>query len=146
MEDIKYGIVPLTNSNIELLENIRFNAYKIDTTDFPVKDSFHFGKLQNKKYIVFGCYLNNELIGACYISNSYNSLYIEQLFILSEYQKSSYYLGTNLLKFVLDNKSVIEKHFNSKFYFSRLENKNIDSNMYKSLGYVEQDFQMKKRI
>lgn len=146
MLNIKYKIIPLTEKNIIKLEEIRFNAYEINTNDFSPQDSFHTNQLKNNKYLVFGVYLNEKLVGACYISNSYNSLYIEQLFILKEYQNTKYHLGTNLLKYVLDNKKVIEDYYSTKLYFSRLENHNESSNLYKNLGYSEDEFRMKKRI
>lgn len=118
MNNIKFEIINLNEKNIKLLENIRYNAYQLNPLDFPPKNTFHTRELKNGKYLVFGCYLNNQLIGACYTSKSHNSLYIEQLFILKEFQKNKEHYGSNLLKFVLQNKEIIEKYFNSKFNFS----------------------------
>lgn len=146
MNNIHYKLIPLTNENIELLENIRYNAFGIDKNKLEIESSFYAKKLKEKKYIVFGVSLNNQLVGACYISNYHNSLYIEQLFILKKYQKTKLHLGTNLLKFILSNKKIVENYFNTKFYFSYLENYKDTSDFYKTLGYEEKEFFMRKRL
>lgn len=146
MTNIKYEIIPLTEENITLLERIRYDAYKMNTYALPPENTFYTRELKASKYLVFGCYLNNQLIGACYTSKAHNSLYIEQLFILKKYQKSNFHFGSNLLKFVLANKKVAEEYFNSNFYFSYLDNYKNTSNFYKSLGYTETESYMKKRL
>lgn len=144
--DIKYKLISTNEDNITLLENIRYNAYGMNPNEFPPEQTFYTKELKKNKYLVFGCYLDNQLVGACYISNLYNSLYIEQLFILKEYQNSPYHLGSNLLKFVLTNKKIVEDYFNSKFNFSYLDNYKGTSNFYKNLGYTEKESTMKRRI
>lgn len=146
MNNIKYEIITLTDDNITLLENIRYNAYNIEQNKLQKEESFQIKELKNGKYIVFGCFIDNTLVGACYISNAYKSLYIEQLFILKKYQKSKLHLGTNLLKFVLKNQNIIEKYFNTKFYFSYLDNYKNTTEFYKSLGYNETEFLMRKKL
>ena len=147
MTNIKYEVVHLTEENINLLERIRYDAYNMNPNDFPVENTYHTRELKNGKYLVFGCYLNNQLVGACYTSKTYNSLYIEQLFILKKYQKSDLHLGSNLLKFVLNNKNLVENYFNTQFFFSYLDNYQNTTDFYKSLGYREtNDSQMRKRL
>lgn len=146
MTDIKYEIITLNEETITLLEKIRYNAYGMNPNDFSPENTLYTRELKNDKYLVFGCYLNNQLIGACYTSKAHNSLYIEQLFILKKYQKSNLHLGSNLLKFALTNKKVAEDYFNSKFHFSYLDDYANTSDFYKSLGYVEKETHMRKRI
>ena len=143
MINIKYTTIPLTKENIKLLEQIRYNAYQINIS--PINNNYTI-QLKNNQYIVFGCFLNEKLVGACYISNSYKSLYIEQLFILKEYQKSNHKLGSNLLRFILKNKKIIEKYYNSKFNISYLDSTKELTTFYQSLGYKESNFLMRKRI
>lgn len=146
MQQIKYQIIPITEDYINLLEHMRFNAYQIDTNDFNPTTSFHANELRKGKYLVFGCFINNHLVGACYISKAHNSLYIEQLFIQKEYQNSTLHLGTNLLNHILTNKHIAEKHFNTKFNYSYLDNAKNTTNFYKNLGYIESNTIMKKRL
>lgn len=146
MTNIEYKLIPLTKENIQLLEKIRYNAYGLDLNNIPPENGFYTKELTQGKYLVFGCYLDNQLVGACYTSKSLNSLYIEQLFILKQYQRSSLHLGSNLLKYVLDHKQVAEDYFKSTFYFSYLDNYKDTINFYKSLGYEERDWNMRKRL
>lgn len=146
MTNIKYEIIPLTEENITLLERLRYDAYGMNPNDFPPENTLHTRELKNGKYLVFGCLLDNQIVGACYTSNTRKSLYIEQLFILKKYQNSSPHLGTNLLKFVLANKKVAEEYFNSKFYFSYLDTYKNTTSFYESLGYEEKDSHMRKRL
>lgn len=71
----------ITDENIEKLELARFDAYGMKVDDFDLKNTFSANQLRNKKYLAFGAYLEDELVGGCYISNSRNSLYIEELFV-----------------------------------------------------------------
>lgn len=146
INEIKYEIIPLTEENITLLETIRYDAYNININDFPINNTLHTKELKNNKYLVFGCYLNNQLTGACYVSKNHNSLYIEQLFILKKYQNSNLHLGTNLLLHILNNKEIIEKHFNQKFKYSYLDNSKDTYNFYQSLGYIEKENFMRKKL
>ncbi len=144
MNNIKYQIIPITEENIILLETIRFDAYGMNKDALPPENSFHANELRKGKYLVFACSNDNELIGACYTSKLHNSLYIEQLFIKKEYQGKQF--GKNLLQYVLNNKNIAEKYFDTHFDFSYLDNYKGTTNFYQSLGYTEKDSYMKKRL
>lgn len=146
MNDIEYKIIPLTKENIKLLESLRYKAYNIDTSIIANNTNIHTKSLEEGKYLVFGCYLNNDLIGACYTSNNYNTLYIEQIFISPIYQQSKLHLGTKLLQFTLQNKEEAEKYFNTKFQFTTLEPSKNTSNFYKTIGYEEKSFYFRKKL
>lgn len=146
MNNINYKLLTLTEETIKTLEYLRFDAYEMDPTKFPPEQTFYSKELREGKYIAFGCYLNNQLIGACYISKSHNSLYIEQLFIKKEYQNNKLHLGTKLLLYVLENKQIIEEYFQTKFYYSYLDNYQNTINFYRSIGYQETNNLMRKRL
>ncbi len=78
------------------------------------------------------------MIGGIYLSDSYSSLFVEQIFVSKNYQFSDLKVGSNLLHFIIDNKSIFEKRFNKKFNISRLESKNQDK-FYSSNGYVQEN-------
>lgn len=123
----------ITDENIEKLELARFDAYGMKTDDFDLKNTFSANQLRNKKYLAFGAYLEDELVGGCYVSNSRNSLYIEELFVRKDAKQIE--VGTNLLKYVLKRKSFIEKHYQQEFSTSCLENREELNGIYQSLGY-----------
>lgn len=123
----------ITDENIEKLELARFDAYDMKTDDFDLKNTFSANQLRNKKYLAFGAYLEDELVGGCYVSNSRNSLYIEELFVRKDAQQIE--VGTNLLKYVLKRKSFIEKYYQQEFSTSCLENREESNSIYQSLGY-----------
>ena len=103
------------------------------TDDFDLKNTFSANQLRNKKYLAFGAYLEDKLVGGCYVSNSRNSLYIEELFVRKDAKQIE--VGTNLLKYVLKRKSFIEKHYQQEFSTSCLENREELNGIYQSLGY-----------
>lgn len=146
MNNIEYKIIPLTKENKELLETLRFNAYQYNQKNLSLQDSFYLKDLNENKYLCIGCFLNNQLLAACYIKNTYHSLYIEQLFVLEKYQKTSLHIGSNLLKYILNNKEIVEKHFNETFYYSYLDNAKNTKEFYQKLGYQEKDFLMRKKL
>lgn len=123
----------ITDENIEKLELARFDAYGMKRDDFDLKNTFSANQLRNKKYLAFGAYLEDKLVGGCYVSNSRNSLYIEELFVRKDAKQIE--VGTNLLKYVLKRKSFIEKYYRQEFNTSCLENREELNGIYQSLGY-----------
>lgn len=135
----------INEENIEKLELARFDAYGMKTDEFDIKNTFYANELRNKKFLAFGTYLEDELIGGCYVSNSRNSLFIEQLFIKRKYQRLK--LGTLLLTYILENKEMIEKYYQREFNACCLENRKELDKFYESLGYKRiNQMVMKKRI
>jgi len=146
MNQIKYSILKPTDENIILLEQLRYNAYGFDNQELKNGNPLHIKYLKEGKYLAFGSYLNDQLIGGCYISNSHNSLYIEELFISKQHQKTSLHLGTNLLLHILKNKDKVEEYFKTKLNYSYLEPRKNTETFYENLGYKETSNFFKKRI
>lgn len=150
--NIEYKIIfsnktnPLSESIIYSLEKLRLEANNIDISTFPIQETYYFSNLKTNTYLIFTTYLENELVAACYIKNTYNSLYIDQLFVKKEYQNSPYHFGSNLLKYILNHKQLIEKHLNTSFTYSYLEPNNKTKNFYQSLGYQEKENLMRKHL
>ncbi len=135
MNEISCRLLKMDDYLINKLEEIRLEAYNLNAS--VELSSFYAYNLRKGSYLVFGIFCDQELAGACYVSNAYNSLYIEQLFIMKKYQKSELHLGSRLLKYVLNENEVVEKYFDSEFEFSYLENINSDNMMYSKLGYKD---------
>ena len=124
------------------MENIRMEVYGLSESSLFFIDSVTSGRM-----IPVGVFVDNKLIGGAYISKSLKSLYIENIFIKSEYQHKGYAKG--LLKYIFDNKKLFEEYFNMEFLFSKLEpNSNDIIEFYKSVGFSEpNDLNvMRKRI
>ena len=146
MNDIQYSKLLLTEEMIIQLESIRYNAYNMNKKQYPIEKTYHTMNLKKGNYLVFGCFLNNQLVGACYTSNSNHSLYIEQLFILKKYQRTGLCLGKNLLLYVLKNKEMIEEYFHTNFNFSYLDAYGNTSNLYTSVGYRKVNSLFRKKL
>ena len=63
---------------------------------------------------------------------------------LKEYQNNENHIGTNLLRYVLDNKEICENFFKMKFEFSYLDNR-CSKSFCEALGYKENRNDMMSR-
>ena len=135
----------------KILDSNYDNLIKIETIRNSVSNiNYYIKNIKEGRFKMVGAFLNDEIIGGAYISSSFNSLYIEQIFIRNDYQRSELHVGYNLMKFILNNKIEFEKIFKKDFYYSKLEpNSNEVESFYNKLGYVKEDNifgTMKKRI
>ena len=88
------------------------------------------------------------MVGACYISNAHDSIYIEQLFIQIKYQNKDFGIGERLLSYALKDKSYIEQYFGKVYFNSYLSasDKKLEQ-YYEQMGYKKiDDVYMKKSI
>lgn len=142
---IEFKRIEINDEAIKQLETARYEAYDMKNLEIPCTDSFYARELKTGKYMVYGAYLEEELIGACYITNCLN-LYIEQLYIKPKYR--SLKIGKQLLLHVLQSKNEIENYFNEKYDYSYLSTRSDELNNYfEKLGYKNvNDIYMKKRL
>ena len=143
--DLLFKRVFINEETIEILEQVRYDAYGMLSLEIPCTKSFYANELRKNKYIVYAAYLDDELVGACYVSNS-RSLYIEQLFVKKKYQ--SLEIGKRLLLYTLYNKKEIEQYFKETYKYSYLSSiSNKFNKYYEELGYKKVDeVYMKKSI
>lgn len=133
--DITYSIKENSEEEAIKAENMRRKVYGIEST-FDVKDSYYTREISQGNILLFTCEINEITVAACYISNSFNSLYVEYLFVLPEYQEKSLHLGKNLLQYICDNKKIVEEYFNCKLNHSLLSPTTEKSRaIYESMGY-----------
>lgn len=130
-------LVELNLDNIVLLETIRFKVFNINSTDFDLSRTYYAKEMLQGKYLVYGAYIDEKLIGACYVSNSWNSLYIEYLFVLPEYQHNVLHVGSSLMHYALEQKDFINNYYNTEFYQSYLDSANKTSTFYEKFGYTK---------
>ena len=139
---LEYKVITLNNENAIALENLRFKVY--DYKNIEPTETYFYREIKNGKILPFGVYENNKLIAGCYVSNSYKTLFIEHLFVLKEHQNNENHIGTNLLRYVLDNKEICENFFKMKFEFSYLDNR-CSKLFCEALGYKENRNDMMSR-
>lgn len=141
---INYEKVDLSEQNILALEKLRFEVY--DYKNLNPDKTYFYREMINGNILPFAAYENGLLIGGCYVSKTFETLFIDQLFIAKDYQNTIEHIGTNLLKYVLANKELCEDFFNTKFNFSYLDN-SCSKSFYENLGYKENNNEMmSKRI
>ena len=141
---VSYKKIDVNDEIILELENLRFNVY--NHKSIKPDETYFFRQMKEGKILPFGAYLDDTLVGACYVSKTYQTLFIDQLFVAKEYQNNEEHIGTNLLKYVLDNKEVCEEYFNTTFNFSYLDNR-VPKTFFENLGYKENNNgMMSKRI
>ena len=139
---LEYKAIALNEENIIALENLRFKVY--DYKNIEPTETYFYREIKNGKILLFGVCENNKLIAGCYVSNSYKTLFIEHLFVLKEYQNNENHIGTNLMRYVLDNKEICENFFKMKFEFSYLDNR-CSKSFCEALGYKENRNNMMSR-
>lgn len=143
---LEYKIISPTLDNIFELESLRLNAYGVNGNNVSADKTFYSKELVDGKYLVFGAFIAQKLVGACYVKDTYNSLYIDQLFVQKKYQRSSKHIGSGLLRYVLENKEMVEEYFKVKMDYSYLDDWENTYNFYQGLGYRKSENLMKRRL
>ena len=130
---MKYEIVDRDIDNIKEIDDIRVKAFNLD-----YQGAFYLDNISSGKMIAVKAMLDGKIIGGCYvyISPITYSLNINRLFILDEYRNNNY--ASELLEYVLDNKSYFEDYYNIKVNRSIVEPYNDDLiEFYKKNGYSD---------
>lgn len=125
-----------TPSNILKIEQIRYNAYSKKVTDEELKNTYYAQKLLSQEIICFIYTYHDEVVAGCYVSSDFNSLYVEQLFVLKKYQEVGLHLGQKLLSYIIKHKDIVESYFNQELSYTKLSpNSDKSYNIYKKMGY-----------
>lgn len=120
------------------LEDIRLRSYGIKPTPNDY-EKYYIDNIINGSILVFTCYLDNQLVGGCYVSNAFNSIYIDYLFVLREYQQKGLHIGKQLLEHIIANKHLIEEYFGREFSESKLyATSDKSKKIYHKMGYEEE--------
>ena len=133
MNKLDYHIFSSNDVGVKDLEELRDNIIGVDDMSTYYLDLIHSGNV-----VGVGCFYQGQLIGGAYVLNSYNSLFIEYVFVKDEFQNSSLHVGSSIVKYILDNKEIFEKYFGVNFDFCRLESRNTDS-FYSTLGFKKEN-------
>lgn len=119
MANLIYNVLDNSEETALNIEGIRGKVYDLPDT-FNPRRSYYTGAIKEGNMLVFTCEIEGEIVAACYVSNTCDSLYIEHLFVLPKYQGRGLQLGRNLLQFIFDNKKLVEEYFNQQFDNSQL--------------------------
>lgn len=134
---ITYKVLDNTLENAHTLEHLRLSSYDFIPTKEDY-DEYYIEDICNGRILPITCYYNDLLVAGCYVSNTFNTIYIDYLFVLPEYQEKGLQLGRNLLLFILENKHIIEEYFETEFSESRLcATTDKTKAIYKKIGYKE---------
>ena len=120
------------DSQIYNIECLRRSVFHVDTGDYFER------QICEGKIIVLGCFLDEQLVGGIYLSSSFDSLFIESIFVKEVYQCHSLHIGSFMLRYVLEHKETFEKLFHTTFSQCRLESRNYDS-FYQNLGFYQEN-------
>lgn len=143
---LTYKVEPNTLELANKMEFLRLSAYGFTPTKEDYDQSY-INEITNGRILVITCYYNNELVAGCYVSNIFNSIYIDYLFVSHEYQETGLNLGRKLLQFILDNKYLVEEYFDTEFNQSKLYAPSEKTkSIYKKLGYQEQNDLLCKKL
>nr|MCR4581927.1 GNAT family N-acetyltransferase [Bacilli bacterium] len=123
------------DEDITQFEELRMDVFSL--YDNGLK--YYLGEYLEGDLMILGAYINNELVGALYLSPfQSNSCYVQQLFVKFEYQNSKYHIGTALLKYVEEHIEEISNYF--CMYLKRLYIEYIDEishKVYLNAGYQD---------
>ncbi len=118
--------------DINTIEQLRKEVFhlKQNATNY-----YEFHILHNQM-IPYGMFYNNQLIAGCYISKSFDSIYVNFLFVKEEYRHNGLKIGRKLLLYILEHKKEIEEFFGQEFTISKLHPNNQESRrIYQTIGY-----------
>ena len=119
---LEFKMLKPTEKNILELERLRRNAYSFSDDSLEEIKSYYAYMIIEGKVFVWGAFLDSALIAGCYVSQSRQSLYIEQLFVRKDVQyHPDLHVGTALIKYVLQHKEEIESFFHASFHDANVE-------------------------
>lgn len=134
---ITYKVLEPTKENTYLTEELRLKSYGI-TPSINDYDEYYIEQICKGTILVIVCYKGATPIGACYISDTFNSIYIDYLFVLPEYQNKGLHIGRSILQYIFDNKHIIEEYYQKEFSQSKLyATSDKSKSLYKKIGYKE---------
>lgn len=140
-------ISPENDEEIYKAEYLRFRAYRLPTDLVDGDFSFYHMQIRNGSMIPYVLYIRGRMVAGCYVSNTYNTLFIDQLFVIPELQESGLKLGRLLLKYVLASKDELGQMFQQDLEESALESINEKSTaIYKKEGYEQRGHLMVKKL
>lgn len=135
---LEMKILIADTKNIEMCEKIRCDALEIEMPEGMLLDNYYARQLYKSKILPFAAFVDYHMAAGCYVTDIFDSIHIEYLFVQRKYQEKGLHLGRNLLKYVLANQDLIEEYFSfqtnkTTLYYIDDKSKKI----YETLGYIE---------
>lgn len=133
----KVTLMSNTEENAIMTEQMRLKAYGI-RGNLEVGDSEYIEEITTGKILVFLFEIDDLPVAGCYISNFQNTLYVDYVFVLEEYQRKGLHYGQKLLRYILEHKEIVENYFQRKFCRSELApSKEEIIPIYEAIGYKQ---------
>ena len=148
MGKIQYTLLSPNDNVIFYMEKIRFEAHNEKLASNPL-NTFYGVMLKSGSMLMFTALKDNKPIAGAYVSNLYHSIHIEHVFVKPELQNSDDHIGSNLIKYIISCKALLEFYFKEKLDTVRIEYINDKTKrIYQNLGFVPDtiDFQMKRGL
>lgn len=125
------------NEVVNKFELLRLDAYSKIVSLENINKTYEI-MISMKRFLVVGLYLDDCLVGGCYVSGLKDYLFIEQLFIKKEFQNSGLKLGRYLLQSILCDKNKLLEFFNKEFSEVKLFKYDDKSDvLYKKIGFIK---------
>ena len=137
MGKIQYTLLSPSDNVIIYMEKIRFEAHNDKLTTNPL-NSFYGYMLKNGSMLVFTALKDGKPVAGAYVSNLNHAIHIEHVFVKPELQNSDDHIGSNLIKYIISCKAILELYYKEKLDNVRIEYINDRTkHIYQNLGFEE---------
>ena len=120
------------DNQVYSIEKLRRDVFHVDIGDYFEH------QINDGKITVLGCFFQDKLVGGAYLSSSFDSLFVESIFVKEEYQHHPLHIGSFMIQYIFEHKDIFEKMFHTTFSQCRLESRNQDS-FYQNLGFRQEN-------
>ena len=143
----KVKIISEEEEEILKAELLRMRAFNLLPETLDIDNSFYYMEMMNGSIIPYAMYIRGRMVAACYVSGAFDSLHIDQLFVMPELQGKGLRLGRSLLNYVVNDKERIEERLHHEFEYATIEpiNKKV-SELYQEEGYRHNGFMLSKKL
>ena len=135
--NICMNVLKPTDETVSFMENLRYEAHNYAKTPDPLK-SFYAIMLKEGRMLLYAVLVNNTPVAGAYVSTTGNSIFIEHVFVKPSLQRSKFHFGSNLIRFIISQKTDLETYFGVLFDSVRIEYINEETkHIYQKMDFKE---------
>jgi len=135
--NININVLKPTDKAIGFMESLRYEAHNYPKPDNPL-NSYYAIMLKEGRMLVYAVLVNNVPVAGAYVSSVGHSIFIEHVFVKPELQRTEFHFGSNLIRFIISQRSELETYFNEQFNSVRIEYINDETKqIYQNLQFRE---------